>query len=186
METIIISGKSASGKDAFANMMKEKLEQCGCRILIIHFADLVKFYAKQYYNWNEVKDEAGRALLQRLGTDLIRNKYPEYWAQAVAKFLAVMNENDEFDCAFIPDARFENEIEIVKYYNPEAITIRIKRYEADETEYLNPLFTKEQHNHPSETSLDDYCEFDYYVENHSLEELQESAEFILKVTNLLN
>ena len=97
-----------------------------------------------------------------------------------------MNENDEFDCAFIPDARFENEIEVVKYYNPEAITIRIKRYNENGEEYLNPSFTNEQNNHPSEIELDDYCEFDYYVENRNLEELQESAEFLLKVTNLLN
>lgn len=185
METMIISGKSASGKDTFANMMKEKLEQSGCKVLIIHFADLVKFYAKQYYNWDGTKNEEGRSLLQRLGTDLVRNKYPEYWAQAVAKFLVVMNENDEFDCAFIPDARFENEIEVVKYYIPNAITIRIKRY-SDGVQYFNPSFTEEQHKHPSETDLDDYCEFDYYIENHNLKELQESAEFLLKVTNLLN
>lgn len=186
METILISGKSASGKDTFANMIKDKLEAVGCNVLIIHFADLVKFYAKEYYNWNGVKDEAGRNLLQKLGTNLVREQFPDYWAETIAKFLAVMNHYEEFDCALIPDTRFENEIETVKYWIPNAISIRIRRLNEDKTEYVNPAFSEEQLNHPSETSLNDYCEFDYCVDNIGLKELEESAEIILKLTGLLD
>jgi len=186
METILISGKSASGKDTFANIIKDKLEAVGCNVLIIHFADLVKFYAKEYYNWNGVKDEAGRNLLQKLGTDLVREQFPDYWAETIAKFLAVMDHYEEFDCALIPDARFVNEIETVKYCIPNAISIRITRLNEDKTEYVNPIFNEEQLNHPSETSLDDYCEFDYYVDNIGLKELEESAKIILKLTGLLD
>ena len=187
METILISGKSASGKDTFANIMKSKLEDSGYRVLIIHFADLVKFYAKQYYNWNGVKDTEGRHLLQYLGTDMVRNRYPDYWAETVAKFISVMGYYEEFDCIFIPDTRFANEIEIVKHWNPEAISIRVDRYNEDGSLYVNPTFTEEQLLHPSEIALDDYCEFNYYVENKgTIKDLEDSADIILKLTGLLD
>ena len=186
METILISGKSASGKDTFANIIKDKLEAVGCNVLIIHFADLVKFYAKEYYNWNGVKDEAGRDLLQKLGTNLVREQFPDYWAETIAKFLAVMNHYEEFDCALIPDTRFENEIEVVKFWNPNAISIRIQRFNEDKSDYINPDFTEEQLRHPSEIALDDYCEFDYYVDNIGLKDLEDSADLILKITGLLD
>ena len=184
MEIIIISGKSNSGKDTFAEMMRQKLEAAGCKCLTCHYADLVKHYAGLYYGWTGVKDEPGRQLLQELGTNKVRSKFPDYWAETIGKFLAAVP--DDFDCAFIPDARFENEIEIVKKYNPQATVIRIERYDENGKLYLNPLLTEEQHNHPSETSLDDYEDWDYIVENHTLAELEDSADVILEDLQLLN
>lgn len=182
MEILILSGKSGSGKDTLANIMREKLETAGCKCITLHYADLVKYYAKQYYNWNEIKDEAGRSLLQNIGTEKVRTKYPDYWATAIGQFLAAIP--NDFDCAFIPDARFPNEIEVVQNYNPNALTIRIERYENNES-YVNPIFTKEQLMHSSEISLDNYGYFNYIVENYSLEELNQSAETILADIGLL-
>ena len=186
MKIIVISGKSGSGKDTIANIMKNKLESSGLSCVILHYADLVKYYAKQYYNWNGVKDESGRTLLQKLGTDKVRAKFPDYWAETIAKFLSAVS--DDFDCALIPDARFLNEIEVVKQYNPGAISLRIERYNINNLPYINPEFTKEQLIHPSETSLDTYEDFDYIVENHNdnLEELEESANTILTDIGLLS
>lgn len=185
METIIISGKSQSGKDTAANMMREELEKAGCRCITIHFADLVKFYAKQYYNWDGEKNKEGRALLQSIGTNKVRALLPEYWAEIVAKFLAISAHYNDFDVAFIPDARFENEIEIVMEYNPSSTVIRIERYDENGDMYINPDFTEEQKNHPSETSLDNYAGFDYIIENHNLDELKESIETVLADLNIL-
>lgn len=185
MKILMISGKSGSGKDTFANIMREKLEKVGCNCITLHYADLVKYYLKQYYNWDGVKDEKGRTLLQQLGTNKVRAKFPDYWAETIAKFLAAIP--NDFDCAFIPDARFPNEIEVVKQYNPNAISIRIERYNKDGTAYTNPVFTTEQLNHPSETSLDNYENFDYIIENYSdnLAELKDSADTILADIGLL-
>lgn len=183
MEVIIISGKSGSGKDTFANMMRDKLEAVGCKCLTAHYADLVKHYADIYYGWNGDKDAYGRQLLQELGTNKVREKFPDYWSEAIGKFLAAVP--DDFDCAFVPDARFENEIEVVKRYNPQAKVIRMERYNEDGTPYINPALTQEQLNHPSEISLDDYEDWDYIVENHNLEELKESADVILADLELL-
>ena len=56
----MISGKSGCGKDAAAFLLKEQLAKETDKILTIHFADLVKYYAFQYFNWNGEKDEDGR------------------------------------------------------------------------------------------------------------------------------
>lgn len=183
MGIFIISGKSGHGKDTFANIIKEKLNNVGCNVMIIHYGDLVKYYLKQYYNWDGEKDEAGRKLLQTLGTDIVRNYDPNYWTEVVARFIAAVK--NDWDCILIPDARFVNEVELTKYYCPEAKTIRIERYNEDNSLYLNPALTEKQHKHPSETNLDDYEDFDYYVQNIGLEELKESADVILQDTGLL-
>lgn len=165
MEVLIISGKSGSGKDTFANLVKDELENNNKSCIILHYADLVKYYARQYYNWNGEKDEIGRTLLQTLGTNKVRKVFPNYWAETIAKFLAAIP--NDFDCALIPDARFPNEIEIVKHFNPQAKAIHIERVNDDGSLYLNPNLTQEQLNHPSETSLDDYVDFDYIIENYN-------------------
>ena len=51
--------------------------------------------------------------------------------------------------------------------------------------YVNPNFTEEQLQHPSEVSLDKYP-FDYIIENHTLDEFVEGAETVLRDIGLLN
>lgn len=164
MKIILLSGKSASGKDTLATAMRKILENKNYKCITLHFADLVKFYAEKYYNWDGVKDEYGRTIIQQLGTNKVRALFPNYWAEAISKFLAVVA--NDFDYALVPDARFENEIDTIKLYNTNVYTIRIERFNQDKTPYYNPAFTQEQLNHPSETSLDDYEDFDYTVENY--------------------
>lgn len=187
MKILVISGKSASGKDTIAQMMREKLEANGKKCITIHYADLVKFFAKEFYNWDGNKDVAGRRLLQTLGTNKVRANDADYWVECVARFLAAISPSGDFDYAFIPDARFPNEIEVLKKYNDNVITIRINRIRTeDNLPYYNPALTIEQIKHPSETSLDHWNEFDYIVENRSLEELKESAEVILSDIGLFD
>ena len=61
---ITISGKARSGKDTTALLLKEALEKKGYRVLITHYADLLKFVCKEYFGWNGEKDEEGRTLIQ--------------------------------------------------------------------------------------------------------------------------
>ncbi len=41
----------------------------GYKVLIAHYADLVKYVAKTFFEWNGEKDEYGRSLLQHIGTE---------------------------------------------------------------------------------------------------------------------
>ena len=179
MKTFIISGKSGHGKDCFANILKKKIEEQGKSCVIIHYADPVKWLLKECYNWDGNKDEHGRYLLQHLGTDTVRAHYPDFWTLFVSQFLDAVKE--DFDYAIVPDARFINEIEVTKQYTG-AKTVRIIRYNEDQSMYLNPALTLEQKLHPSEISLDDYEDFDYIVENHEgkLDLLEEAALTVLE------
>ena len=91
MEVFLLSGKSGSGKDTLANIMANKLEEHGCRTLILHFADLVKYYASQYYGWDGEKNEEGRSLLQKIGTTIMRGYNQDYWTKIIGEFLAAMD-----------------------------------------------------------------------------------------------
>ena len=72
MKVICISAKAQHGKDTVANFMKECLEAKEKRVLVTHYADLVKYGCKTFFNWDGQKDEKGRALLQYVGTDIVR------------------------------------------------------------------------------------------------------------------
>lgn len=162
MKVILISGKSNSGKDQLSEYVKQLLEQKGNRVLTIHFGDPVKFFLTKYYNWDGKKDEQGRQLLQHLGTDTLRKKYPTYWGEIISKFISATN--NDWDYVLIPDWRFFNEMEMIKKYNKDVITVRINRLNEDGTFVTNPAFTEEQLNHISECELDDfYC--DWLIDN---------------------
>lgn len=182
MKTIIISGKSGSGKDALAIFMKEELELAGKRVLIIHYGDAVKWVLRDYFSWDGQKDEHGRTLLQHIGTDVVRAKYPNFWVSIVAGLVSAFE--NEFDVVLIPDARFPNEIEVIEETVLDVTVVRIER-SIDGKPWTNPVFTEKQLQHPSETSLDNYG-FDYIVFNEKgLDELQNAAWALLKDLKLI-
>lgn len=154
MKVITISGKAQAGKDTTARVIKDKLNSEGYSVLITHYADLLKYQAKTLFGWNGKKDDAGRSLLQHLGTDIVRKRNPNYWIDYVVDMLWIYG--DRWDYVLIPDARFPNEIEQMKDQF-DCIAIKIV------SDYDNGL-TEEQKNHPSETALDDFC-FDYTITN---------------------
>ena len=65
MKCISISGPAGHGKDTLANKLKTLLEAKGKKVFIIHYADYLKMVATQVYNWNGLKDEVGRDVLQK-------------------------------------------------------------------------------------------------------------------------
>lgn len=69
MKIVCISGKAQHGKDTTAKLLEEILEAQGNRVLIAHYGDLVKYVCKTFFGWDGKKDEKGRTLLQRVGTD---------------------------------------------------------------------------------------------------------------------
>jgi hypothetical protein len=155
MKVCCISAKARHGKDTAAAMMAEYLESKGKRVLITHFADLLKFICVKFFGWNGDKDEAGRTLLQRIGTDVIGKKKPEYWAEFIVDVLKFFEE--DWDFVLIPDTRYPIEISTMKK-NFETTVLRVERpgFESN--------LTEEQKQHASEVSLDEY-KFDAVLYN---------------------
>lgn len=178
MQVLMISGKSASGKDEFARLLKEKLESHGKTVLTIHFGDAVKDMLIRYYKWDGNKDAAGRTMLQHLGTEVMRTAYPTYWAELVAKFISA-TAND-WNYVLIPDLRFYNEFETVCQYNENVTTIRINRFDKEGKPYYNSNMRMNQLTHVSECELDNF-NFEYIIENRSdVAALSESADLLIE------
>lgn len=156
MKVIAISGKARHGKDTAAAMLKEELEADGCRVLIAHYGDLVKYVCRTFFGWNGEKDEAGRTLLQRVGTDVIRAKNESFWVRFIVNILSFFSE--EWDYVLIPDCRFPNEIMYLRTAGFDVTHLRVIR-----PGFTSPL-TPEQQRHPSETALDG-TEADVYLMN---------------------
>lgn len=162
---IAISGKMGNGKDAVAQALKRTLEDENNRVRIVHFGDLVKATCIWYYDWNREKDEAGRHLLQTVGTDIVRNTYDElYWARYVCTMLKL--SKDHWDVAIIPDLRFDNELQKLFWTfgkeNVKHIQV-LARYDVDK-------WSKKAKSHVSEHALN-YSKFipDVIVHNNGKE-----------------
>ena len=170
-KVIVVSGKAMAGKDSVGNILKEKLEG---KTLILHNADYLKYIAKEYMGWNGKKDDAGRELLQKLGTEKIRigMKRPMFWVEKSCDIIDILS--DVYDYFVICDSRFFNEVYLPKARFPKkVITIRVERLNFD-----NGL-TDEQKKHSSETELDNF-DFDYIIQSESgLDNLEKEVDRII-------
>ncbi len=156
MRVICISGKAGAGKDTAALFLKSFMEKNGKRVLITHYADLVKYVCTNFHGWNGEKDEAGRSLLQYVGTDCVRTNNPNYWVEFITEQLRYCK--DLWDFVLIPDTRFPNEYTVMVEAGYPTTLIRIER-----PGFASAL-TEEQKAHPSETAMDDAA-FDVIVYN---------------------
>jgi hypothetical protein len=154
LKVILISGKAEHGKTSTAYILEDCLKSSGKKVIIANYGDLVKYTCKTFFGWNGVKDEKGREILQRIGTNCMRAKYPTFWADYVYAVLDVFR--DDWDYAIIADCRFSNEVEKFKNSRLDTITIRVQRNNFESS------LTEEQKKHESETGLDNY-KFDYYI-----------------------
>lgn len=169
MNVILISGKAQHGKDTTAQFLKDALEASGQKVLITHYGDLLKYICTSFFGWNGQKDEAGRSLLQHVGTEVIRKRDRNFWAWFVCQMLTFFK--DEWDFVIIPDCRFPNELTYLMMDEDFDVThIRMTRPDFD-----NGL-TDEQKAHPSETALDDVKPDFVFCNNGTLPELRRIAE----------
>lgn len=166
-----LSGRMGSGKDTAAEIIREltgdyeikrfagKLKDVAQLLTGIPAADFNRQEVKQKH----LGEEWGmtvRQLLQRLGTDAVRNGLNEN-----AWVLALFADYKGSENWVIPDCRFPNEYDAIKKRG--GIVVRVERGE------------RLQNVHPSESALDNY-DFDYLIDNNgSLDELREKVEFLL-------
>ena len=124
-------------------------------------------------NWYENKTDITRTLLQIFGTEIFRKRVDEnYWVNQLKN--RVIQSKKDF--IIVTDVRFPNEITGMFHESFETITIRINR---------NINTNNQIASHASETSLDNWNEWNYLVENNGgLKDLYMTSKTI--VQDLLN
>lgn len=174
---IAISGKMGSGKDTLGQLIWE-ISPLFWEIK--KFATLVKTFAQvltgesmEMMNSQKGKQTflpdwgmTVREMQQKIGTEAMRdNLHPDVWALGLlsGKYNPEHNQN-----WIITDLRFPNEIEVLRRFEPnQLLLLRIEG---------NPL-GMESSNHPSETSLDNFPDFDQVIHNTgTISELRKVAE----------
>lgn len=156
MRVICISGKAGAGKDTVGQVIKDKLTEQGMEVLVTHNADLLKFICRSLFDWDGQKDEAGRHLLQYVGTDIIRKQNPDYWVNFLIDMFSFFGS--QWDYAIIPDCRFPNEIDRLKEAGYRVIHIHVERE-------MESGLTDAQQGHISEHALDMVAP-DYVIYNN--------------------
>jgi ABC-type dipeptide/oligopeptide/nickel transport system ATPase component len=181
-----LSGKIGSGKSTFSSELRNVLESKNYIVEERNFADKLKKityeltghygYTQEDKNvylpiWRKTVGE----ILQLLGTEVLRNHFDsEVWVKAT---ISNLNPDTTY---IIGDVRFLNEVEAIKSLG--GIVIRL---EGDPCNIR--LNSKRDPNHSSETSLDNYIDFDgVYVNTpeKGLEGLRAYAEEV--INNLKN
>jgi shikimate kinase len=177
-----ITGKKFSGKDTLGNYFVQNYnyEQ-------IAYADAIKDAVKCIFDFDDEqlhglkKEEVDefwgktpRQVLQFVGTDLFRNHTHELlpnigkdiWIQVVKRKIMNRMKKDPNLCFVITDARFHNEVDVVKQLG--GTVIKLQRH------------TECQDNHESETLIDT-LPADYEFKNNSTkEELYDTVTETLK------
>ena len=188
----LISGVAESGKNYFADVATKFISESPAlrhhHIQFFPFAHSVKEVAKNSFNWDGIKDEKGRALLQLIG-DGGRQYDPLIWIKATLNgideyhdFVKRNGNGDRFDnlCYFFTDVRYPNEIKYSKMWAElkgfNCYTVRIER--PNHQNKLSPL----QRMNSSETALDSYTEWDNVMTNDGTEIFNELVKNYMKET----
>jgi len=122
----------------------------------------------------EDKTPIVRKMFQLYGTEVFRNRVDsDWWVKALRKKV----EESTSDVILITDCRFPNEIEGM--YSPDFDTVTIRLTRDINTDNVS-------RNHPSETSLDNWDQWTYIIDNHDgdLVDLNDSVKLIVR--ELLN
>jgi hypothetical protein len=159
MKVITFSGLAEAGKDSSAKILKELLEADNKKVIIVHFADYLKFICREYLGWDGKKGVEGRTLLQEVGTEEVRSVRHDFWAETLAVIVA-STLTKRFDYVLIPDTRFPNEADIFKMWGLDLMAINVVRLGH------NNALTEAQKTHKSETAMSDY-KFDYTIESEN-------------------
>ena len=173
MEVILIAGKGRHGKDTTGNIIEAYLKEKGFKVARAQISRPLKEYARYYFGWDGREETKPRDLLQQLGTEVIREKLgkEDFFVNRTIEDIEVLSYF--FDFLIITDIRLIIEIEKISKVT-KSLKLKIVRKDFDNG------FSEEQKHHRTEVELDNYDNFDYIIENTTLDKLKEDTIKIIK------
>lgn len=174
MQLYLISGKIKTGKDTCGRFLQEEYQKLGKTSCILPMSGPLREFAKNYFGWDGKDETKPRELLQRLGTEVIREKLHKdrFLIDRAIEDIEILSLY--FDVIIVTGIRRKEEIDSLKKRFPGAISIHMIRslhYEG---------LSEASKNHYTEHALDDYHDYDYCMKDLSLKELQEKIAQIVK------
>ena len=165
----LISGKARHGKDTIAGFLKKFYENDGKKVIYSRAGKYIKFYVSEMTGWDGSEETKPRALLQEIGTDIIRKKLnkEEMFIQRQLDDIEIYSYF--YDVIIVPDIRLPREIDSVKEKFDNVVTIKVERINFETS------LTDSNQKHITETSMDSYTDFDYVLVNDTLEKLEKDV-----------
>lgn len=162
---VLIAGKARSGKGEVAKILEREFLSQGKRVVISPYTKYLKRYIYEITGEYSDGDDKPRDMLQNISSDIIKGKLnnKDFFINRQLEDLAFYSYF--MDIVIIPDVRFEEELSVIKENYPNSISIGIKR-----KNYISTL-TKKQQEDITEIALDNYKDYDYLIENTSLDNL---------------
>lgn len=157
---LVINGCSGSGKDAFVSLAIQHLTETNRTGLNISSVDKVKMYGARL-GWDCCKDAKGRLFLSDLKE--LSDRY-----DGTTKYVCNTIETTDHDVYFVM-IREGHCIDKLKNVYPHLTTVLLER--DDVVQYSNM----------ADSGVYDYT-YDYHIDNNgTLEQLQESAQFLMEI-----
>ena len=159
---VVVNGYPSSGKTEFELFVTKHIPT-----IIYSSIDPVKYYAKQYFGWNDEKTETWRRFLS------------DFKKFLVEEFDLIFNEvNNRVNTFYIS----ENEIMMIDSREPKEIERFKKAFKAKTLFIKNDRVEKIISNN-SDANVENY-KYDYIIENNgTLEELEQKAINFIKELN---
>ena len=177
---ILIAGKARSGKSTLSQYIKENLEKDNKKVIISPYTKYLKHYIEEITGIKITEENKPRDMLQKISSDLIKKELGKenFFINRQIEDIEIYSYFT--DAIIIPDVRFPNEIEIIKnkFKNVYSIGIIRENYQSD--------LTEEQQKDITETSLDNYQQYDYLILNKKETNLYEEAKKIKSILERRN
>lgn len=187
---ILISGKMQTGKDTVGNFIYECLPNHNYIPKLYALADDLKIMCQESFtkintmynltveNWWDKKTTLTRAILQNVGTELVKGHIDEdFWAKRLGNKINKDYDICDFDVPIITDVRFVNEIECLQKWAYEwNIPLYLIRVDGETDE--NEVITE----HVSENDLDGWEGWSYIILNdksNGIDALKEQCKILV-------
>lgn len=166
MKIFLVAGSAGSGKGEIAKIIKEyyiyKLQNC----VITEYSKYLKYLAQELTDWDGNPNTKPRKYLQELG-DKVRGIDNLYLVNRMLDDLKVYET--VVDNVIIADVRMPEEIDEIRKHYDNVYAIYV------ENQFSQSNLTVEEQSHITETSLENYDEFDYIIANDDKNALRDKV-----------
>lgn len=171
MRIFLLSGKTSSGKDEVAKLIKENAIYNYKKCVVTRFAKNLESFVKELTEWDGNPLTTPLKDFQEIGAS-IRGINPDYFINNMLQDLVIYEKYA--DVVVIEDAMLPREIDVFKTYFDDVYAINIIN------QFKESGLPVEQQIDLTEIALENYEDFDYVVVNDDLEKLKDKVFKILE------